>query len=137
LTHLYYSTKTPWCLPLVSSFIFLCPQTKIVGFFSSQSEPIPTNAPIGHYVHRIGYVSSSSSWPYINSTLYHNQPFDPFLFFGCFFFSTLTILPSHLVTLIPYLPYWPSYIIHIHFSFTYQPLTYLPFIFSWLSLFLG
>ncbi len=139
MTHLYYSTKTPWYLPLVSPFIFLCPQTKIIGPFLSWSEPAPTGAPIDHYVHQIGYVSSSNSWPYINPTLYYNQPFwnvtfDPFYFLGVFF---LTILPSNLITLIPYLPYWPSYILDIHFGLTYPPFTYLPFIFSPLSLFLG
>jgi len=137
--HLYYSTKTTWYLPLVSPFIFLCPQTKIIGPFLSQSEPTPTSAPIDHYVHKIGYVSSSNSRPYINPTLYHNQSFwnatfDPFYFLGVFF---LTILPSNLITLIPYLPYWPNYILDIHFGLTYPPFTYLHFIFSSLSLFLG
>ncbi len=46
------------------------------------------------------------SWPYDNSTLYHNQSFLvddlwPFLLFGCFF-PTMTIIPSNLVSLIPW-----------------------------------
>jgi hypothetical protein len=47
--------------------------------------------------------------PCVNPTLYHIQPcwvvdLDPFYSLGVFF-STLTILPSNLVTLIPQLPY--------------------------------
>jgi len=63
--------------------------------------------------------------------------FDPFYFVGCFFLN-LTILPSNLITsLIPYLPYWPSYIVDLHFDSTYKLLTYLFSYFSWLNLSLG
>ncbi len=78
--------------------------------FSGQSEPAPTNAPVGHSVHRMGCISSCSSWPCVKLRLYHSQPFWaadlwPFLFVECFVLNpdhiTLEPSPSNsLVTLL-------------------------------------
>ncbi len=71
--------------------------------FVSKSEPTPTNAPFGHYVHRMGNVFSSIAWPCINQhynvvNLLRLLTFE--LFFLALFFSTLiSLLPSHLSTL--------------------------------------
>ncbi len=105
-----------------------------------QSEPTPTSALIGHFIHKMGYVSSFNSWPFVNPTLYHSQPFWvadlwPFLFFGCFFPNLHHITfqlnhPSFLATLLTLLHYWFASQLYL------QPLTYLSFIFSWLNLYL-
>jgi hypothetical protein len=84
---------------------FATQASSLVGIWD-QTEPAPTSAPVGRSVHRMSCVFSSGSWPRVNPILYRSQffgallTFDHFKFFGCFF-STLTILPYNLVTLVP------------------------------------
>ncbi len=91
-------------------FLSILELTWLVLWILAKGQSELTSAPIGRSPHRMGCVFLSISWPYVNSTLYHNQLFWvddlwPFLFCGCFFHNldhnTLQpSFPNSLVTLL-------------------------------------
>ncbi len=112
--------KDAWLLEHYALDLQLCPsllegnaQTPIVKtsiniivvvFVMGQSEPAPICASVGCFINTMGCIFSSSSWPYVNLTSYHSQPFWaadfwPFLFCECFFPNSghTTLQRNHLV----------------------------------------